>query len=82
MPTTPLARQLAYARREAADALDDLTAVLALAGVQLPSVGVDWRSGQVTGRFLIDLGAARPETVAKLTAVLRRGVAVTSRPPK
>ncbi|GAA1229779.1 hypothetical protein GCM10009665_20260 [Kitasatospora nipponensis] len=73
MPS-PLAHHLDQARREAADALDDLTAVLALAGVPLPSVGVDWTHGRATGRFLIDLGAAGPDVVVKLTGVLRKGV--------
>ncbi|MCX4746815.1 hypothetical protein OG455_15005 [Kitasatospora sp. NBC_01287] len=71
---SPLTRELAQARQDAADALDDFLATLALAGVVLPSVGVDWRMGQATGRFLIDLGAARPDVVGKLTDVLRKGL--------
>ncbi|MDH6116411.1 hypothetical protein ABH930_000810 [Kitasatospora sp. GAS204A] len=71
---SPLARELRVARQEAADALDDFLATLTLAGVLLPSVGVNWRMGEVTGCFLIDLGAARPDVVVKLTNVMRKGI--------
>lgn len=45
MPS-PLTRQLRGARQEAADALDEFLATLALAGIVLPSVGVNWRMGR------------------------------------
>jgi hypothetical protein len=73
MPS-PLSRHLADARAQAAAVLDELNALLAHVEVDLPSVGVDWASGQRTGVFLIDLGAARPHVIAKLVAVLRDGV--------
>ncbi|WP_329567513.1 hypothetical protein [Kitasatospora sp. NBC_01266] len=73
MPS-PLTRQLRGARQEAADALDEFLATLALAGIVLPSVGVNWRMGEATGYFLIDLGAARPDVVGKLTDVMRKGI--------
>ncbi|GAA1959202.1 hypothetical protein [Kitasatospora viridis] len=73
MPT-PLSRHLADAKSHAADVLDDLLALLHLAGIPLPSVGVDWQSGQATGVFLIDLGAARPDVVERLVTVLRVGL--------
>ncbi|MFE9421971.1 hypothetical protein ACFYNO_03290 [Kitasatospora sp. NPDC006697] len=73
MPT-PLSRHLSDARAYTADVLEDLLALLALANVQLPSVGVDWRSGQATGVYLIDLGAARPDVIDKLLPVLRAGL--------
>ncbi|MGW6913873.1 hypothetical protein ACWGB8_08640 [Kitasatospora sp. NPDC054939] len=69
-----LARLTAPQRRAAADALDDLLAVLALAGITLPSAGIDWRAGRLTGAFLIELGAARPEIVLRIVDLLRKGL--------
>lgn len=69
-----LARITSAQRRDAADALDDLRAVLAPAGVVLPSLGVDWRACRLTGTFLVELGAAGPETVRRLVDLLRRGL--------
>ncbi|MFD8751963.1 hypothetical protein ACFV0O_13425 [Kitasatospora sp. NPDC059577] len=60
-------------RRAAADILDDLQAVLSAAAVELPSLGIDWRSATSTGVILIDLGAARPDVIERLVVVLRRG---------
>ncbi|KJS63787.1 hypothetical protein [Streptomyces rubellomurinus] len=59
-------------RRIAAEILDDLQAVLYAAEVNLPSLGIDWRSAKATGVILIDLGAARPEIIERLVVVLRR----------
>ncbi|WP_329565395.1 hypothetical protein [Kitasatospora sp. NBC_01266] len=72
--TSHINRHTAEARRQAASALEDVTAILALANVLLPSVAVDWHSGQLTGTYLVDLGAARPDVVMALVAVLRAGV--------
>ncbi|MGW4894335.1 hypothetical protein ACWEQL_18990 [Kitasatospora sp. NPDC004240] len=69
-----LRRMTAEARREAAQAVEDLLAVTAAADVRLPSVGVDWISASVTGVVLIDLGAARTDEVVKLVEVIRDGV--------
>lgn len=69
-----LSRVTAESRRAAADALDDLRAVLALAGIRLPSLGVDWRSGTRTGAFLVDLGAVRPDVALRLVELLREGL--------
>ncbi|MGW2376120.1 hypothetical protein [Kitasatospora sp. NPDC001683] len=64
----------AQRRREAADACDDLIATLTAADVKLPSVAVDWQCATTTGIVLIDLGAARPDVIVRLTDVLRDGV--------
>ncbi|MGW4892722.1 hypothetical protein ACWEQL_10725 [Kitasatospora sp. NPDC004240] len=69
-----LTRATAEYRRAAAEAFDDLLAVLALAGVRLPSAAVDWRAGRLTGAFLIELGAARPEVIARIVDLLRKGL--------
>ncbi|MFD4533844.1 hypothetical protein ACFWNL_21705 [Kitasatospora sp. NPDC058397] len=61
-------------RRQAADVLDDLTAVLALSGVKLPSVEVDWEHGRRTGCYLIGLGCARPSELLRVVDLLRKGL--------
>ncbi|MFD7832535.1 hypothetical protein [Kitasatospora sp. NPDC059803] len=61
-------------RRQAADVLDDLTTVLALAGVKLPSVDVDWEHGRRTGCYLIGLGCARPSELLRVVDLLRKGL--------
>ncbi|MFF0413562.1 hypothetical protein ACFYUY_24380 [Kitasatospora sp. NPDC004745] len=61
-------------RRQAADALDDLTTVLALGGVTLPSIEVDWEYGHRTGCYLIGLGSARAPEVLRIVDLLRKGL--------
>ncbi|MFI6443649.1 hypothetical protein [Kitasatospora sp. NPDC050543] len=72
---SPLRRLTAEDRSRAAAALDDLTDALDRAQVRLPSVAVDWRSANTTGVVLVDLGAARPDAIEALAAVIRRGSA-------
>ncbi|WP_280723525.1 hypothetical protein [Kitasatospora sp. MAA4] len=60
-------------RRAAQDALSRLIALLAEAGIVLPSATVDWRA-PVTGIVLIELGAARVDVVELLIATLRKGL--------
>ncbi|MFJ1935231.1 hypothetical protein ACIOGZ_21585 [Kitasatospora sp. NPDC088160] len=67
-------RVTADQRRQAADVLDDLTAVLALGGVKLPSVEVDWEHGRRTGCYLIGLGCARPFALLRVVDLLRKGL--------
>ncbi|MFC5664525.1 hypothetical protein ACFP3U_16215 [Kitasatospora misakiensis] len=69
-----LDRAIAEQRREAAYAVEDLLAVLALAGANLPSVGVDWEYGRRTGCYLIDLGSARAAQIVRITDLLRAGL--------
>ncbi|MEV7774611.1 hypothetical protein [Kitasatospora sp. NPDC086791] len=73
MPS-PLSRATAEQRRQAASVLDDLTTVLALGGVKLPSVEVDWEYGRLTGNYLIDLGPARPLDLLRVVDLLRKGL--------
>ncbi|MGW6916715.1 hypothetical protein ACWGB8_23250 [Kitasatospora sp. NPDC054939] len=61
-------------RRRAADVFDDFLATLGVAGLVLPSAGVDWRSARTTGVVLIDLGAVRPDVVERMTDLLRKGL--------
>ncbi|WP_280724907.1 hypothetical protein [Kitasatospora sp. MAA4] len=63
----------AQLREEALRALEDLLAVLRAAGITLPSLGLDTVSG-FTGTVLIELGRARPDVVAAITALLRDGL--------
>ncbi|MER7765731.1 hypothetical protein [Kitasatospora sp. NPDC096140] len=69
-----LSRATAEQRRQAAGVLDDLTTVLALGGVKLPSVEVDWEYGRLTGNYLIDLGPARPPDLLRVVDLLRKGL--------
>ncbi|MFJ2810281.1 hypothetical protein [Kitasatospora sp. NPDC087271] len=69
-----LSRVTADQRRQAADVLDDLTAVLALSGVTLPSIEVDWEHGRRTGCYLISLGCARPFELLRVVDLLRKGL--------
>ncbi|MEV7941127.1 hypothetical protein AB0O82_33995 [Kitasatospora sp. NPDC088264] len=69
-----LSRATADQRRQAADVLDDLTTVLALGGVTLPSVEVDWEHGRRTGCYLISLGCARPSALLRVVDLLRKGL--------
>ncbi|MDH6705882.1 MULTISPECIES: hypothetical protein [unclassified Kitasatospora] len=69
-----LNRATADQRRDAADVVDDLTTVLALGGVKLPSVEVDWEHGRMTGCYLISLGSARPSELLRVVDLLRKGL--------
>ncbi|WP_395298065.1 hypothetical protein ACF9IK_34920 [Kitasatospora hibisci] len=69
-----LDRATAEQRREAALAVEDLPAVLALGGAILPSVEVDWEYGRLTGAYLIDLGSARTSQILGITDLLRKGI--------
>ncbi|MFF7994938.1 hypothetical protein ACFZDG_34845 [Kitasatospora xanthocidica] len=69
-----LSRATAEQRRQAAAVLDDLTTVLTLGGVKLPSIEVDWEYGRLTGNFLIDLGPARPLDLLRVVDLLRKGL--------
>ncbi|MBP0452967.1 MULTISPECIES: hypothetical protein [unclassified Kitasatospora] len=69
-----LDRATAEQRREAALAVEDLIAVLALADAKLPSVEVDWEYGRLTGAYLINLGSARTAQILRITDLLRRGL--------
>ncbi|MFJ3789604.1 hypothetical protein [Kitasatospora sp. NPDC090091] len=61
-------------RRAAAYALEDLLAVLVLAGADLPNAEIDWHYGRMTGSYLIDLGCASPDRIARITDLLRKGL--------
>ncbi|MGK4580509.1 hypothetical protein [Kitasatospora sp. HPMI-4] len=66
-------------------ALADLAGALTMAGIVLPSLGVDWRAARLSGVALIELGAARPDVVTRLATVIRRGArseALTSCPDR
>ncbi|MER8102866.1 hypothetical protein [Kitasatospora sp. NPDC094016] len=69
-----LSRVTADQRRQAADVLDDLTTVLALGGVTLPSVEVDWERGRLTGCYLVSLGSARAVELLRVVDLLRKGL--------
>ncbi|GAA2809907.1 hypothetical protein RMN57_07170 [Kitasatospora sp. CM 4170] len=61
-------------RRAAACALEDLLAVLALAGADLPDAEIDWHYGRLTGSYLIDLGCAPPDRIGRIADLLRKGL--------
>ncbi|AUY47682.1 hypothetical protein [Streptomyces sp. CB01881] len=69
-----LNRATAEQRRDAALAVEELTAVLALADAKLPSLEVDWDYGRLTGAYLINLGSARTAQVLRITDLLRKGL--------
>ncbi|MEV6978070.1 hypothetical protein [Kitasatospora sp. NPDC093806] len=69
-----LNRATAEQRRDAAYAVEDLLAVLALADAKLPSVEVDWDYGRQTGCYLINLGSARTPQIERITDLLRKGL--------
>ncbi|MDH6133030.1 hypothetical protein P3T37_002424 [Kitasatospora sp. MAA4] len=71
--TSRMDREMREKRRAAQDALSRLIALLAEAGIVLPSATVDWRA-PVTGIVLIELGAARVDVVELLIATLRKGL--------
>ncbi|GAA1993950.1 hypothetical protein [Kitasatospora viridis] len=62
------------ARKEAREAIAELRAVLALAGLQLPSLGEDWE-GSFSGTVLVELGRARPDVVRGIAELLREALA-------
>ncbi|MFE9421688.1 hypothetical protein ACFYNO_01860 [Kitasatospora sp. NPDC006697] len=62
------------ARQEAREAIAELRAVLARAGIQLPSLGEDWQ-GSFTGAVLVELGRARPAVVREITQLLHEALA-------
>ncbi|MDH6110848.1 hypothetical protein P3T36_004422 [Kitasatospora sp. MAP12-15] len=72
--STPLGRAMANPRKEAADALAELVDALRAAGITLPSLAIDWRA-VCTGIVLVELGAARPDVIRRLAAVIRKGAA-------
>ncbi|MFG2914818.1 hypothetical protein ACGF0D_18260 [Kitasatospora sp. NPDC048298] len=68
-----LSRATAEQRRQAADVLDDLTTVLDLGGVRLPTLEVDWEGGRLTCSYLLRL-TARPLDLVRLVDLLRKGL--------
>ncbi|MFF7994979.1 hypothetical protein ACFZDG_35055 [Kitasatospora xanthocidica] len=69
-----LSRVTAEQRRRAASVVEDLVSVLALGGVKLPSVSVDWEYGRRTGDYLVQLGSARPLDLLRIVDLLRKGL--------
>ncbi|MDH6124948.1 hypothetical protein P3T39_001895 [Kitasatospora sp. GP82] len=79
-PRTSLVTRMTQGpRRDAVAAVDDLAGALALAGITLPSVAVDWQTASFSSPILVDLGRARPDVVEQLAEVIRRG-ALAERP--
>ncbi|MFF4815626.1 hypothetical protein ACFY2K_13685 [Kitasatospora sp. NPDC001309] len=68
-----LSRVTAEQRRQAAAVLDDLTTVLALGRVHLPTLEVDWDTGQMTCEYLLHL-TARPLDLLRIVDLLRKGL--------
>ncbi|MEU9048651.1 MULTISPECIES: hypothetical protein [unclassified Kitasatospora] len=73
MPS-PLARVTAEQRRQVASVVEDLVSVLALGGVKLPSIAVDWEYGRRTGNYLVRLGSAGPLVLLRILDLLRKGL--------
>ncbi|MER7583858.1 hypothetical protein [Kitasatospora sp. NPDC097691] len=69
-----LSRVTAEQRRQAASIVEDLVSVMALGGVTLPSIAVDWEFGRRTGTYLVDLGSARPLELLRVLDLLRKGL--------
>ncbi|WP_329563181.1 hypothetical protein [Kitasatospora sp. NBC_01266] len=69
------------ARADARNAVEALRAVLAEAGLNLPSLGEDWHEGWFTGLVLVDLGRAHPDVVRRIVALLRDGLAARAQQP-
>ncbi|MFE5588095.1 hypothetical protein [Kitasatospora sp. NPDC056531] len=69
-----LSRATAEQRREVASVVEDLISVLALGGVKLPSVEVDWEHGRLTGCYLVQLGSARTLELLRIVDLLRKGL--------
>ncbi|MER7849803.1 hypothetical protein ABTZ03_38380 [Kitasatospora sp. NPDC096077] len=68
-----LSRITAEQRRQAAAVLDDLTTVLALGRVQLPTLEVDWDTGRQSCEYLLHL-TARPLDLLRIVDLLRKGL--------
>ncbi|MEU4115449.1 hypothetical protein AB0F71_13245 [Kitasatospora sp. NPDC028055] len=68
-----LSRITAEQRRQAAAVLDDLTTVLALGRVNLPTLEVDWDTGRSTCEYLLHL-TARPLDLLRIVDLLRKGL--------
>ncbi|MFF2078000.1 hypothetical protein ACFVXG_24985 [Kitasatospora sp. NPDC058162] len=60
-------------RRQAAAVLDDLTTVLALGCVHLPTLEVDWETGKSTCEYLLRF-TARPLDLLRIVDLLRKGL--------
>ncbi len=60
--------------RQATEAVALLTGTLHEAGLQLPSVSVDFRPGSITGVVLVELGRAPARTVVEIARLLREGL--------
>ncbi|MCX4749752.1 hypothetical protein OG455_30285 [Kitasatospora sp. NBC_01287] len=73
--STRLGTLIADARDDARRAVETLRAVLAEAGLALPSLGEDWQEGWFTGTVLVDLGRARPDVVRGIAELLGDGLA-------
>jgi hypothetical protein len=71
--SSTLSRATAEQRRQAADVLDDLTTVLALGGVTLPALEVDWANGRLTCEYLLHI-TARPIDLLRIVGLLRKGL--------
>ncbi|MFF2747386.1 hypothetical protein ACFVVA_17785 [Kitasatospora sp. NPDC058048] len=71
--SSTLSRAIAEQRRQAADVLDDLATVLALGGVKLPTLEVDWADGRLTCSYLLRL-TARPLDLLRMVDLLRKGL--------
>ncbi|MET8546632.1 hypothetical protein ABZW03_39370 [Kitasatospora sp. NPDC004799] len=71
--SSTLSRATAEQRRQAADVLDDLTTVLALGGLHLPTLEVDWDGGRLTCSYLLRL-TARPLDLLRMVDLLRKGL--------
>ncbi|MGK4581965.1 hypothetical protein [Kitasatospora sp. HPMI-4] len=79
-PTAPsrhgrslLQRFAAESRSTALAAEAELADALRQAGIVLPSLATERHPGYFTGTFLVDLGRARPDVVARLAEAVRRG---------
>ncbi|MET8628129.1 hypothetical protein ABZW30_31050 [Kitasatospora sp. NPDC004669] len=71
--SSTLSRVTAEQRRQAAVVLDDLTTVLALGGVTLPTLEVDWAGGRLTCEYLLHV-TARPVDLLRIVDLLRKGL--------
>ncbi|MGW2372131.1 hypothetical protein [Kitasatospora sp. NPDC001683] len=61
-------------RRDVASVVEDLISVLALGGVKLPSIEIDWEHGRLTGCYLVQLGSARTLELRRVVDLLRKGL--------
>ncbi|MGK4582339.1 hypothetical protein [Kitasatospora sp. HPMI-4] len=72
-PPRLLDRMMTRPRIEALAAWRGLADALDQAGIVLPSLGVDQVPVIGSGVFVVELGRARPDVVARLAAVVRLG---------